>query len=420
MLRATITSVDAREILDSRGNPTLQVTVATEAGSGTFGVPSGASTGTGEAHELRDGNARRFGGQGILKAAANVRDELAKALIGLDVRDQQAIDRVMIKLDGTADKSRLGGNAIVGVSVAVAKAAAAAQGATLHKYLHSLAPDIKPSRRVPFLGMNLINGGKHAAGRSTPTGASGLAFQEYKVVPQTDDIEEALNIGTTIMHALRKAITAHFGPTSANVGDEGGFAPDLDNVRKPLELFMDVAEHAGLADRIKLALDVAASSFYDATTDMYSYDDGQHTAAELEVTLRHITRDFPILYIEDPFNEDAFEDFARLNKNAGVIIVGDDLTVTSPAILQKAIDQKAVSGVIIKVNQVGTLTETLECMKLARDHGIECIVSHRSGETNDDFIADLAVAFGAFAVKAGGLQRGERIAKYNRFLELLS
>jgi len=247
-----------------------------------------------------------------------------------------------------------------------------------------------------------------------------LAFQEYKIVPQTDDIEDALNIGTTMMHGLRAAIASHIGPTSANVGDEGGFAPDLESVRRPLELFMGVAVHAGLANKIKLAIDVAASSFYTAADDTYFYDGAKHTAAELETTLRHIIRDFPILYIEDPFNENKFEDFARLNKDAGTIIMGDDLTVTNPAMLQKAIDAKAISAVLIKVNQVGTLTETLECMKLARDNHLECIVSHRSGETNDDFIADLAIAFGVFGVKAGGPQRGERVAKYNRFRELLS
>ena len=318
----------------------------------------------------------------------------------------------MIELDGTPNKSRLGGNAIIGVSIAAAKAAAAANGLTLVEHLRELGSDIKPSttgRSMPFLNMNLINGGKHAVGK--------LAFQEYKIVPQTDDVEEALNIGTTLMHALKKAIATHISACSANIGDEGGFVPDISSVRKPLELFMAVAVHAGRADKIKVALDVAASSFYD--NGMYEYEGAKHTAAELELVLRQIIKDFPVLYIEDPFNEDKFEDFARLNKDSGVIIVGDDLTVTNPAILQKAIDAKAVSGVIIKPNQVGTLTETLACMKLARDNNIECIVSHRSGETNDSFIADLAVAFNVFGVKAGAPQRGERVAKYNRFWELL-
>jgi len=411
MSTTTITGVHARELLDSRGNPTLEVTVTCEGGSGTFGVPSGASTGTNEAVELRDGDKSRYGGLGVLKAATHVNVNIAGALIGVDARDQRTIDERMIAMDGTPNKSNLGGNAIVGVSVATARAAAAALGAPLHEYLHSLAPGITPTHRVPFMNMNLINGGKHAGTR--------VAFQEYKVIPQTQDIAEALNIGTTIMHALKKRLAKEYGAVNSNVGDEGGFAPDLDSVRRPLELFMETAADVKLDHRIKLAMDVAASSFYVADSDRYEYDGGMHTAAELESDLRGMLRDFPFLYIEDPFNEDKFEDFARLN-DGSTIIVGDDLTVTNPSILKKAIDLKAVSGVIIKLNQVGSLTETLDTMKLARDNNVECIVSHRSGETNDDFIADLAVAFGVLGVKAGGPQRGERVAKYNRFAQLLT
>ncbi len=384
--------------------------MACESGSGTFGVPSGASTGTHEALELRDGDASRFGGQGVLKACTNVNVNIAGALTGLDAADQRAVDARMLEMDGTPGKTRLGGNAIIGVSVAAAKAAAAAKRIPLVEHLHSLAPDIKSSRAVPQLGMNLINGGKHAATR--------VAFQEYKVVPQTNDIVDALDIGTSIMHALKKRIAKDYGAVNANVGDEGGFAPDLESVRRPLELFMETAADLQLDHRIKLAMDVAASSFF--TDGKYEYDGAKHTATELETALRRIITDFPMLYIEDPFHEEAFADFARLNADAGVVIVGDDLTVTNVARLRQAIDAQAISGIIIKVNQVGSLSETLDTMKLARDHGIECIVSHRSGETNDSFIADLAVAFGAFAVKAGGPQRGERIAKYNRFRELLS
>ena len=383
-----------------------------DGGSGTFGVPSGASTGTHEVLELRDGDQSRFGGSGVLRACTNVNVNIAGALVGMDAADQRAIDQRMMELDGTPHKTVLGGNAIIGVSVATAKAAASAKRLPLVDHLFSLADRIKTSRDVPQLGMNLINGGKHAATR--------VAFQEYKVVPQTDDIAEALDIGTTIMHALKKRIASEYGAVNANVGDEGGFAPDLDSVRKPLELFMETATDLKLDHKIKLAMDVAASSFYAPDADRYDYDGGVHTATELEAVLRRIIKDFPMLYIEDPFHEEAFADFARLNADAGIVIVGDDLTVTNTVRLQRAIDAKAISGIIIKVNQVGTLSETLDTMKLARDHGIECIVSHRSGETNDSFIADLAVAFGVFAVKAGGPQRGERIAKYNRFRELLS
>ena len=412
MASTIIRSVRAREILDSRGNPTLEVTVVCDGGTGVFGVPSGASTGAHEALELRDGDATRYSGQGVLTACTHVNVNLAGALVGMDAADQRAIDGRMLEMDGTPTKSKLGGNAIIGVSVAAARAAAAAKGSTLVDHLFSLERGIKTSRDVPQLAMNLINGGKHAATR--------VAFQEYKVVPQTHDIGEALNIGTTIMHALKKRIAKDYGAVNANVGDEGGFAPDLDSVRKPLELFMETATDLKLDHRIKLAMDVAASSFYAPDTDRYDYDGGVHTATELETVLRRIIKDFPMLYIEDPFHEEAFADFARLNADAGVVIVGDDLTVTNVARLQRAIDAKSISGIIIKVNQVGTLSETLDTMKLARDNGIECIVSHRSGETNDAFIADLATAFGVFAVKAGGPQRGERVAKYNRFLELLS
>jgi enolase len=412
MSSTTIRSLHAREILDSRGKPTLEVTAVCEGGSGTFGVPSGASTGTHEAVELRDGDTSRHEGQGVRTAAANVNVHLAKALEGMDAADQETLDRRMLELDGTPNKARLGGNALIGVSVAAAKAAAAAKKTTLVEHLASLATGISPSRRVPFMNMNLVNGGKHAATR--------VAFQEYKVIPQTEDIAEALDIGAGIMHALKKRIAKQYGAVHANVGDEGGFAPDLDSVRRPLELFMETAADMKLDHRIKLAMDVAASSFYDAATDLYAFDGASHTADELEATLRGIIRDFPVLYIEDPFNEDKFADFARMNADAGVVIVGDDLTVTNREFLQKAVEANAITGIIIKVNQVGTLTETLEAMRLARANDIHCIISHRSGETNDDFIADLAVATGAWGVKAGGPQRGERVAKYNRFLKLLS
>ncbi len=326
MSATAITGIRAREILDSRGKPTLEVTVSCEGGSGVFSVPSGASTGTHEALELRDGDKSRFDGKGVLKACTHVNVNLAGALVGMDARDQRAIDERMLEMDGTPTKSKLGGNAITGISVATAKAAAIAEGTTLHEYLHSLAPDIKPTHRVPFLCMNLINGGKHAATR--------VAFQEYKVVPQTQDIEESLNIGTSIMHALKKRIAKEYGAVNANVGDEGGFAPDLESVRRPLELLMETATELNLDNRIKLALDVAASSFYENGT--YQYNDAPHTVEELESELRGIIKDFPILYIEDPFHEEAVEEFARLN-DSSTVIGGDDLTVTNKSFLLKAI-----------------------------------------------------------------------------------
>src|SRR4030042_1891640 len=284
MPRTTIRSIRAREILDSRGNPTLEVTVTCERGSGTFGVPSGASTGAHEAFELRDGDRSRFGGNGVLQAATHVNVDIAGALVGTDAADQRAMDSLLLDLDGTPNKSRLGGNAVTGVSVAAAKAAAAATEVTLVEYLKTLAEGVTPSRRVPYLGMNLINGGKHAATR--------VAFQEYKVVPETEDIAEAVNIGTTLMHALKKRIAKDYGAVNANVGDEGGFAPDLDSVRKPLELFMETAADLNLDGRIKVALDVAASSFYDPRADRYAFDGADSPPGELEATLRGIIKDF--------------------------------------------------------------------------------------------------------------------------------
>lgn len=386
-----------------------------EGGSGTFSVPSGASTGTHEAVELRDGDQSRWGGKGVLKAATNVQVNIAGALTGMDAQYQETLDRRMIELDGTLTKSRLGSNAIVGVSIAAAKAVASAKGAPLYEYLRELAGDVKPSRRVPFLCMNLTNGGKHASGK--------LAFQEYKIVPQTDDIREALDMGTALMHALQKAYVKQYGAPSGNIGDEGGFVPDVEDVRAPLEIFMQVAADLRLDHRIKLALDVAASSFF--ANDQYTYNGAAHTTAELGEAFRGIIRDFPMLYIEDPFHEEAFDDFATLNEalrqaqgDQAPLVVGDDLTTTNPVRLKQAVDTRAISGVIIKPNQIGTLTEMFQTMRMARANDIECIISHRSGETNDDFIADLAIATGAFGIKAGGPQRGERIAKYNRFLEL--
>ncbi len=407
-MKTTITHIDAEEILDSRGTPTLAVTVALEGGNGSFAVPSGASTGSHEALEKRDNDAKRFGGKGVLSIVENIRGEIARALGGMDATDQRRIDEQLIALDGTPDKSRLGGNALIGVSIACAKAAAAACDKKTYEYLRTLSV-IAPSRSVPYLFMNLINGGLHAQSR--------LAFQEYHIVPQTDSIQEALDIGTTIARALKNIIRDQFGASSANIGDEGGFAPDITQVAKPLDLLMEAIEKTGLDDKAKLAMDVAASSFF--RDGAYDLEGARIDAAELAHTYRNLMQIYPLLSIEDPFAEDAFSDFSALNAvnrpgNTACVIVGDDLTVTNRARLETAIEQRAISGIIIKPNQVGTLTETLDTMRLARDNGIECIVSHRSGETNDDFIADLAYAFGAFGLKAGAPQRGERIAKYNR------
>lgn len=408
MSDATITHVKAREILDSRGNPTVEARVTTSSGAfGTFAVPSGASTGSYEDLELRDEDSKRFGGKGVLKAVRAVNHEIANTIVGMDATEQRQIDTAMIALDGTENESRLGANAILAVSIAAAKAAAAAKGVQVYEHLQDLI-HIKPSRKVPYLYMNLINGGLHASSR--------LAFQEYLIVPQTPVVTEALNIGTTIMHGLKKSIQEKYGPISANIGDEGGFVPDIENVSEPLELLMEVAKKAGLSDMIKLGMDVAASSFFE--DGKYRIADSLHDAEHMKLLYEKQLQDFPIQSIEDPFGEDNYDDFASLKTDA--IVVGDDLTVTNKTRLKRAIDMKAIGGIVIKINQIGSLWEALETMELARKHDIELFVKHRSGETNDDFIADLAFAYGAYALMAGAPQRGERVAKYNRLWEIVN
>lgn len=403
-----ITKVEAKEILDSRGNPTISVEIlAGEGAKGIFDVPSGASTGAHEALELRDGDPARFNGKGVLKAVQNVNEIIAPALLNMDVTDQAGIDKRLLELDGTPNKSKLGANAILGVSVASAKAAAAAKNIPTYMHLRDLA-DVSPSRKVPYLFMNLINGGLHAHSK--------LAFQEYLLVPQTESVEEALRIGVQVMHEAGRLITEKYGPAFANLGDEGGFAPDIADAKEPLAILFAAAKNLGFQDKVKLSLDVAATSFFK--DGKYNFGGKSFSAGELLSFYREICAQFPMLSIEDPFMEESFEDFARLN-DGKITVIGDDLTVTNPARLKQAVEKKSISGIIIKLNQIGTLTETIETMKQARAANIDCVVSHRSGETKDDFIADLAYAYGAFALKSGAPSKGERLVKYNRLLEIV-
>lgn len=412
--------VHAEEILDSRGNPTVSVTTGAEDICATAAVPSGASKGAYEALELRDGDSKRFNGLGVLKAVNNVNTIIAKALRGKNVLNQAEVDKTLIELDGTANKSKLGANATLGVSLAAARLAALVSKKSLFEYLRTLA-DIKPSRKISYLYLNLINGGKHAL---TP-----LKFQEYMVVPQADDIETAIIIGSKIQAELRKIIREKYGPLSANFGDEGGVVPNISDVEEPLKLLVEAAERVGELSakggsssggkNIKLAMDVAASSFFE--NNLYDIGKVKIDAEKLLTLYKKMADNYPLLSIEDPFAEDSFSDFKKLKsglENKNVYVVGDDLTVTNPERLQKAIADKSINAIIIKPNQIGTLTETLKTMKLARENNIEIIVSHRSGETNDDFIADLAYAFGVFGLKAGALNRGERVAKYNRLKQI--
>jgi enolase len=394
-----ITKILAEEIKDSRGNPTIKVTVWLGDASGSFSVPSGASTGAHEAHELRDAD-----GKGVQNAIEKVNNVIAPVLIGKDVLNQHEIDRIMIKLDGTLNKDNLGGNSMIGVSVACAKAAAAMLGIETFEHLRTLA-EMKPSRKVPYLYMNLINGGKHAKNK--------LAFQEYHIVPDTTDIKEAVQIGINIQKTLEEIINRELGKDSLTLGDEGGYAPQTTDIKKPLFFLTDAIKKNNLEGRVRLALDVASSSFFK--NGKYTVEGKEISKDELMNIYDSLIKEFNLLSIEDPFDEESFDDFHDLKTNQeGLFVVGDDLTVTNVKLLQKAIDRDSINAMIIKPNQIGTLTETLETMMLAREHDIELIVSHRSGETDDDFIADLAFAFNCFGIKAGSPLKPERMVKYKR------
>ncbi len=405
-----ITNINACEILDSRGNPTLKVTVRAGNFVGECGVPSGASTGTHEAWEKRDGDKKRFKGLGVQKAVRLVNTEIFKALKKKDVRKQKTIDNLLIELDGTPNKKRLGGNALLGASIACAKAAAKAEGLEPWQYLKTLA-NIKPSRKVPYLYLNLINAGKHAS--------SYLAFQEFMIVPMTQKVEEGLVWAHQIKSLLRKKVISRFGPFSANYGDEGGIVIQAKKVREAFQILTNVIRELKLDKKVKLAIDAAASSFY--ARGKYDIDAKKISAEALMELYKSLIRDFDMISIEDPFFEEDFKNFAKLlafSKSRGVKIIGDDLTVTNPQRLCVAIQNQSIDAIIIKPNQIGTLSETLQVMKNARENNIDCVVSHRSGETEDDFIADLAYAFGVFGLKSGAPNRGERVAKYNRLWEI--
>lgn len=398
-----IESCHALEILDSRGNPTLKVTVRSNDGLlGKACVPSGASTGEHEAVELRDGDPKRYGGKGVLKAVANVNGPLHTLLKGKSLFDQTAIDRAMIALDGTPNKSKLGANAILGVSLAVAKCAAAAKNQPLYRYLGG--PD---ANLLPTPMMNVINGGVHAD--------NGLDFQEFMIHPiGAPTFREALRYGAETFHALKTLLQKR--GLSTGVGDEGGFAPRLASHEEALDLIVEAVQKAGYRPRkeIAIALDPASSEFYK--NGKYS---GRSTDAQIAY-LAQLTDKYPIDSIEDGLDQNDWDGWVRLTKQLGkkIQLVGDDIFVTNTRFLQKAIDMGVANSILIKVNQIGTLTETAAAIELAKKHRYRTVMSHRSGETEDTTIADLAVAFGAGQIKTGSLCRSERIAKYNRLLEI--
>jgi enolase 1/2/3 len=404
-----IVEIKAREILDSRGNPTVEVDVRLRGGAfGHAAVPSGASTGVHEALELRDGDAKRYGGKGVLKAVANVNGAIAKKLKGADASKQSAVDGVMIEMDGTPNKSRLGANAMLGVSLANAHAAAAAKGVPLYLYLN---PD---ARVMPVPMMNVVNGGKHAD--------SNVDMQEFMIMPVgAPNMADAIRMGAEVFHALATVLKKQ--GHSTNVGDEGGFAPNLKSNEEPIEFILEAIAKAGYrpgAD-VAIALDPASSEFYEDGKYVFARGDKSARSAEQMVEFYAAwLKKYPIVSIEDGLAEDDWAGWKILTRELGTKtqLVGDDIFVTNPKFLKRGIDEHVGNSILIKLNQIGTLTETLATIEMARAAGYTSVISHRSGETEDTTIADLVVATGAGQIKTGSMSRSERIAKYNRLIRI--
>ncbi|MDT7728711.1 MAG: enolase [Actinomycetota bacterium] len=404
---AVIEQVGAREILDSRGNPTVEVEVALDDGTlARAAVPSGASTGEHEAVELRDGDTGRYNGKGVERAVAAVLDEIGPELVGVEAVDQRIVDQKLVDLDGTPDKGRLGANAILGVSLAVAKAAAESSELELFRYLGGPNAHVLP---VPML--NILNGGSHAD--------TDVDIQEFMIAPiGAETFREALRWGTEVYHSLKSVLKGR--GLSTGLGDEGGFAPSLGSNREALDLILVAIEKAGYVPGrdVALALDVAASEFY--TDGAYTFEGSKKSAEQLIGYYTELVRDYPMVSIEDPLNEDDWDGWVRMTAELGdkVQIVGDDLFVTNPDRLEEGITRRAANALLVKVNQIGTLSETLDAITLATSFGYKSMMSHRSGETEDTFIADLAVATGVGQIKTGAPARGERVAKYNQLLRI--
>ncbi|MEY4560683.1 MAG: phosphopyruvate hydratase [Actinomycetota bacterium] len=404
-----ITAVGAREILDSRGNPTVEVEVLLSDDSfGRAAVPSGASTGAFEAHESRDGDKSRYLGKGVQNAVRAVIETIDEALVDFDAADQRLVDAALIAIDGTDNKSKLGANAILGVSLANARAAAESTNLPLYRYLGGSNAYVLP---VPL--MNIINGGAHAD--------TGVDIQEFMIVPHgAESFSEALRWGVEVYHQLKKLLSDK--GLATGLGDEGGFAPDLPNNAAALELISEAIGLAGykLGTEIALALDVAATEFYDEKTEKYNFEGKQLSSDEMIAYYADLVARFPLVSIEDPLAEDDWASWTKITAALGdkVQLVGDDLYVTNPSRLQKGIDLAAGNAILVKVNQIGTLTETMDAVSLAQRHGMKAIISHRSGETEDTFIADLAVATNAGQIKTGAPARSERVAKYNQLLRI--
>ncbi|KAJ3216227.1 phosphopyruvate hydratase [Clydaea vesicula] len=413
-----IHKVFARQIFDSRGNPTVEVEVTTDKGIFRAAVPSGASTGVHEALELRDNDTSAYMGKGVQTACANVNNIVAPALVkeNLDVTNQEAVDQFLLDLDGTKNKAKLGANAILGVSMAVCRAGAAEKNVPLYQHIGDLSGNSSPFV-LPVPAFNVINGGSHAGNK--------LAMQEFMILPTgASNFSEAMKIGSEVYHHLKSVIKKKYGQDATNVGDEGGFAPNIQDNKEGLDLLVAAISKAGYTDKVKIGMDVAASEFYkegkydlnfkDANSDKSKWLSGE-ALADL---YKSFVKDYPIVSIEDPFDQDDFDSYNKLTKAVSIQIVGDDLTVTNPERIQMAIDQKACNGLLLKVNQIGTVTESIKAAKLSQSDGWGVMVSHRSGETEDTFIADLVVGLKTGQIKTGAPCRSERLAKYNQLLRI--
>jgi len=413
----SIKSIKAREILDSRGNPTIEVDLHTEHGLFRAAVPSGASTGIYEALELRDGDNSRYLGKGVLKAVSHVNEKIAPVLIGKDVTKQTEIDQIMIDLDGTDNKKNLGANAILGVSLAVCKAGAAAKKVPLYRHIADLHG--RKEIVLPVPAFNVINGGSHAGNK--------LAMQEFMILPTgASSYGEALRMGAEVYHTLKKIITQKYGQDATNVGDEGGFAPNIQDNKEGLHLLVSAIDKAGYTGKVKIGMDVAASEFFkDGKYDLdfkTKNNDGKNvvTGDQLVEMYTQFANEFPIVSIEDPFDQDDTEFYPKLTAAIGgkIQIVGDDLLVTNPKRIKTCIENKSCNALLLKVNQIGSVTESIQACKDAQAAGWGVMVSHRSGETEDTFIADLVVGLGTGQIKTGAPCRSERLAKYNQILRI--
>ena len=399
-----ITNVIGREVLDSRGNPTVEVDVILENGiKGRAIVPSGASTGVREALELRDNDDTRYNGKGVLKAVHNVNNELKNLVVGMDVLDQKAIDYKMIEADGTENKSRFGANAILGVSMAVLKAAALSVNKPLYEYVGN-------GKELPRPMMNILNGGAHAD--------NNLDFQEFMIIPNRDTIKERVRVGAEVFHSLKKVLNEKGYFTG--VGDEGGFAPNLSSNKEGFDLIIEAINKAGYIPGIdvSIAIDVAASTFYK--DGRYHIDNKDLTTDDLINFYEELINTYPIISIEDPVDENDWEGFSKITAKLGdkIQLVGDDLFVTNKKCLQMGIDKKAGNAILLKLNQIGTVTETIETINLAKENGYKTVISHRSGETEDTIIADLAVGLSLGQIKTGSMSRTDRICKYNQLMRI--